>query len=47
VAGHLRDALPAAGIPAETVTEILGAIAPLAPDIVSSEVSGETTTSRV
>jgi hemoglobin len=40
VAGHLRDALTAAGVPAETVTEILGAIAALAPDVTS----GETTT---
>jgi hemoglobin len=47
VAGHLRDALTAAGVPAETVTEILGAIAALAPDIVSSKVSGETTTADV
>ena len=43
VAGHLGDALAAAGIPAETVTEILCAIAPLAPDVVS----GETTTAKV
>ena len=37
VAGHLGDALAAAGVPAETVTEILCAIGPLAPDIASSE----------
>ncbi len=37
VAGHLADALAAAGVPAETVTEILCAIAPLAPDIASAE----------
>ena len=37
VAGHLGDALAAAGVPAETVTEILCAIAPLAPDIASGE----------
>lgn len=43
VAGHLSDALSAAGVPAETVTEILDAIAPLAADIAS----GETTTARV
>jgi hemoglobin len=43
VAGHLGDALAAAGVPAETVTEILCAIAPLAPDVVS----GETTTATV
>jgi hemoglobin len=43
VAGHLSDALTAARVPDETVTEILGAIAPLATDIAS----GETTTARV
>src|ERR1700724_1474197 len=43
VAGHLADALVTAGVPAPTVTEILGAIAPLATDIAS----GETTTARV
>ena len=37
VAGHLGDALTAAGVPAKTVTEILGAIAPLAADIASGE----------
>jgi hemoglobin len=37
VAGHLSDALAAAGVPAATVTEILSAIAPLAPDIASPE----------
>ncbi|MBV8789324.1 MAG: group 1 truncated hemoglobin [Mycobacterium sp.] len=37
VAGHLSDALAAAGVPAETVTEILSAIAPLAPEIVTGE----------
>ncbi|HWF27169.1 MAG TPA: group 1 truncated hemoglobin [Mycobacterium sp.] len=42
VARHLADALAAAGVPAGTVTEILGAIAPLAPEIAS----GETTTAR-
>jgi hemoglobin len=36
VAGHLGAALAAAGVPAETVTEILCAIASLAPDIASS-----------
>lgn len=30
VAGHLADALAAAGIPSETVTEIFGVVAPLA-----------------
>jgi hemoglobin len=43
VARHLGDALAAAGVPAATVTEILCAIAPLAPDVVS----GETTTAPV
>jgi hemoglobin len=37
VAGHLADALSAAGVASETVTDILGAIAPLAPEIVSAE----------
>jgi hemoglobin len=37
VAGHLADALAAAGVPSETVTAILSAIAPLAPDIASGE----------
>jgi hemoglobin len=37
VAGHLSDALAAAGVPSETVTEILSAIAPLAPEIASGE----------
>jgi hemoglobin len=39
VAGHLGDALIAAGVPADTVTEILGAIAPLAADIASRDSS--------
>lgn len=39
VAGHLGDALTAAGVPAGTVTEILGAIAPLAADVTSGESS--------
>jgi hemoglobin len=43
VAGHLSAALAAAGVSAETVTEIIGAIAPLAPDIAS----GETSTAKV
>src|SRR6201982_422065 len=33
VAGHLADALAAAGVPPPTVTEIVGAIAPLATEI--------------
>ncbi|MCV7377261.1 group 1 truncated hemoglobin [Mycobacterium alsense] len=37
VADHLAEALTAAGVDAETVTEILGAVAPLAPEIASSE----------
>src|SRR6478609_3957850 len=37
VAGHLADALAAAGVPSETVTEILAAIAPLAIEIASAE----------
>ncbi|WP_156687045.1 group I truncated hemoglobin [Mycobacterium sp. Marseille-P9652] len=37
VAGHLADALTAAGVPSATVTEILGAIAPLAPEIATSD----------
>src|ERR1700730_15900749 len=43
VAGHLGDALAAAGVPSETVSEILMAIAPLAPEIAS----GETATAKV
>ena len=35
VAGHLRDALSAAGVPPATVEQIIGAIAPLAADIAS------------
>ena len=37
VAGHLAEALAAAGVPSETVTEILAAIAPLATEIASAE----------
>ncbi|HEX5255731.1 MAG TPA: group 1 truncated hemoglobin [Mycobacterium sp.] len=37
VVGHLADALSAAGVPSETVTEILGAIAPLAPEIATAD----------
>src|SRR5258708_29860003 len=37
VAGHLADALAAAGVPSETVTETLAAIAPLATEIASAE----------
>ena len=39
VAGHLADALAAASVPSETVTGILGAIAPLAPEIASTEIT--------
>jgi hemoglobin len=35
VAGHLQDSLCAAGVPAETIAEILAAISPLAADIAS------------
>ena len=35
VAGHLTESLTAAGVPAGTVAEIIGAIAPLAADIAS------------
>jgi hemoglobin len=35
VARHLGDSLDAAGIPGETVEQIIGAIAPLASDIAS------------
>src|ERR1700751_4328617 len=35
VAGHLKDSLTAAGVPETTISEILGAIAPLAGDIAS------------
>lgn len=37
VADHLAEALAAAGADAETVTEILGAVAPLASEIASPE----------
>ncbi|ACC40814.1 MULTISPECIES: group I truncated hemoglobin [Mycobacterium ulcerans group] len=43
VAGHLGDSLTAAGVPSETVTDILKLVAPLATDIAS----GETTTAGV
>lgn len=35
VAGHLSDSLTAAGVPDETVAEILAVVAPLASDIAS------------
>lgn len=37
VAAHLADALAATGVPPETVTEILDAIAPLAPEIATGD----------
>ncbi|OBG31425.1 hemin receptor [Mycobacterium alsense] len=37
VADHLAEALAAAGVDAETLTEILGAVAPLASEIASPE----------
>ncbi|HEU5157350.1 MAG TPA: group 1 truncated hemoglobin [Streptosporangiaceae bacterium] len=36
VAGHLTDSLRAAGVPEATITEIIGLVAPLADEIVSS-----------
>lgn len=39
VAGHLQDSLAAAGVPADIIEQILGAVAPLASDIVSSGAS--------
>ncbi len=42
VAGHLTNSLCAAGVPEETIAEILGIVAPLAPDIAS-----DTATARV
>ena len=37
VAGHLADALAGAGVPSGTITEIIGAIAPLAPEIATDK----------
>ncbi len=39
VAGHLNDSLCAAGVPEETVAEILAVMAPLAADIASDSVT--------
>ncbi|MEV2218611.1 group 1 truncated hemoglobin [Nocardia vinacea] len=39
VAGHLTDALTAAGVPTALVEQIIGAIAPLADDITSGSAS--------
>ncbi|BCK57432.1 group I truncated hemoglobin [Nocardia wallacei] len=36
VAGHLTDALKAAGVPDDLVAQIIGAVAPLADDIASA-----------
>jgi hemoglobin len=39
VAGHLAEALSAAGVSPRTVTDIISAVAPLAPEIASGEAS--------
>ena len=41
VAGHLKDSLTAAGVPETTISEILGAIAPLAADIASDQATAD------
>jgi hemoglobin len=41
LAGHLRCSLTAAGVPEETITEVIGAIAPLAPDIASDHATAD------
>jgi len=41
VAGHLQDSLCAAGVPRETIAEILAAIAPLAADIASDHATAD------
>jgi len=41
VAGHLQDSLCAAGVPEDTIAEILGAIAPLARDIASDHATAD------
>jgi len=41
VAGHLDAALRAAGVPDDIVTQIIGAVAPLAGDIVSGQARAE------
>jgi hemoglobin len=41
VAGHLQDSLCAAGVPEPTITEILGAIAALAPDIATDHATAD------
>jgi hemoglobin len=37
VAGHLTDSLSAAGVPSQTVSEILAVVAPLAAEVTSGE----------
>jgi hemoglobin len=41
VARHLHDSLCAAGVPEDTIAEILGAIAPLAQDIASDHATAD------
>jgi hemoglobin len=41
VAGHLHDSLCAAGVPEDTIAEILRAIAPLARDIASDHATAD------
>jgi hemoglobin len=41
VTGHLQDSLCAAGVPEDTIAEILGAIAPLARDIASDHATAD------
>jgi hemoglobin len=41
LAGHLKDSLCAAGVPPETIAEILAAIAPLAADIASDQATAD------
>jgi hemoglobin len=41
VAGHLQDSLCAAGVPEDTIAEILGAIAPLARVIASDQATAD------
>jgi hemoglobin len=41
VAGHLQESLCAAGVPEDTIAEILGAIAPLARDIASDHATAD------
>jgi hemoglobin len=41
VAGHLQDSLAAAGVPEQTIAEILSAISALAPDIASDQATAD------